>query len=255
MVSIIIPTHLRFDLLSKGMDLLQKTKRDDTFDYEIILIDNGTNEEIKNKLIELSKKYSGIRLIRNEENLAFSYANEEGVKVSRGNYYCFYNDDIMAVNPGWLKEMMACMRRHEKAGLVGAKLLYPDGTIQSDGICFKKNGTPFCLNNGESGNHRETRKEKQFQAVSFGCVLVKKEVYDKIKGFEKLGRKFEYHAEDLDFCLRAREAGYEVWYCPRAIMIHHCASTTSILVTKEKTNEYIKRFIEKWKDKIVAEYD
>ncbi len=255
LVSIIIPTYSRVDLLSKGLELLTRTAKDGTFDYEIVVVDNGSSEGTREKLAALSNKYPEIKLIRNEENLAFSYANEEGVKVSNGDYYCFYNDDVMAVKPDWLKEMLRCMRRHSKAGLVGAKLLYPDGTIQSAGISFHNNGNPFCVHNGERGDHPDTRKERQFQAVSFACVLVKKEAYDRIGGFEKLGRKFEYYAEDFDFCFRAREAGYEVWYCPKAVMIHHCGSTSASEVTKEKTDQYRKRFTEKWKHRIIAEYD
>jgi O-antigen biosynthesis protein len=255
LISIIVLTHSKFDLFTKCVELLVKTEKDSTFDYEIIVVDNGSKEEIKNKILSFLRNYPDIKLIRNAENLAYSYANDEGVKISGGNYYCFYNDDIMATKTNWLEELVRCMRRHKKAAVVGTKLLYPDGLIQAAGVAFHKSGKPFWMHTGEKADHWEAKKERQYQAISFSCVLVKKEVYDKVGGMEKLGRTAEYYAEDFDFCFKALSAGYEVWYCPKAEMVHYGGATMADIATKEKTRQYQIRFIEKWKSKIRAEYD
>jgi O-antigen biosynthesis protein len=256
LVSVIMLTYSRFDLFSKSIELLEQTKVDDTFDYEVIVVDNGSKEEMQKKVKGFLAKYPDIKLIRNNENLAYSYAHDEGIKAAKGDYYCFYSDDIMSKTPDWLKHMLGCMRRHKKAGIVGAKLLYTDGTIQHAGVCFHSNGNPFHIHNGEPANYKDSKKEKQFQAVTFACVLVKRETHEKIGGFEKIDKKVGYYVEDFDYCLRAGEAGYEIWFCPKAVMTHHCGATMNVSDLKEGlSNMYMKLFIEKYKSRVITEDD
>jgi len=253
LVSVIILTHSRLDLLRQSIRYLFKTKKNKSFDYEIIVVDNASVPKAQNEIREMLKGHPEVKIIRNEENLSYSYANDGGAKAARGNYYCFSNDDIMAKRRNWLIEMMSCMKRHEKAGVVGAKLLYPNRTIQHAGVSFHKDGEPFHIYNAELSGFKEANIEKKYQAVTFACVLVKRETYVALNGMEKLGKKFEYYVEDFDFCLRAGELGWETWYCPKAELIHYSGSTSSSKLTEEATNKFMARFISKWKDKVITE--
>ena len=248
-VSIIIVTHKRYDLLRQCFRYVKSTQKEN-FEIETIVVDNGSEEKVRVEVEKLCKA-EGSKYLRLHENMSFSHANNLAAKETTGNHLLLLNDDAFPINENWLIEMLACMKRHEKAGVVGAKLLFQDGRIQHAGVCFKEDGEPFHVLLWQDMLDPRSMKERQFQAVTFACVLIKRECWDKIDGLLEEGKAFEYWYEDIDFCIRAREAGYEIWYTPAAMIFHLCGSTSrDSFNTREKIFKHLKTRVEKWKGRV-----
>ncbi len=242
--SIVIPVYNHLNLTGKCIKKLYEVTPSDLF--ELIVVDNGSKDGTREYLEALGKEISNIRVIRNEENLGFAKACNQGARAARGKYVVFLNNDTVPLK-GWLEELIKVAEKDEKIGVVGSKLLFPDGTIQHAGVGiadFPYSVSPMHLYYGKPDGFPGTDKTKDLQAVTGACMLVRKSVFERLGGFDE---GFVNGYEDVDLCLRVREAGYRVVYNPKSVLYHY-ESMTPGRFNNTKRNH--KRLEKKWSGKV-----
>lgn len=217
-VSIIIPSKDNYDILKKCLESL--TSITEYEDYEVIVVDNGSNEENKAKYRELTSKHNAVYLY-DKKTFNFSYMCNYGVKHSNGEYLLFLNDDIEILSPDWLTRMIGqAMLPH--TGAVGAKLLYPDGrTIQHVGVINLECG-PGHLFTGYDDSifyyFYVNAMNYNRIAVTGACLAVKRSKFDEVGGFDE---ELAVAYNDVDLCMKLYEAGYYNSVRNDAVLIHH----------------------------------
>ena len=153
------------------------------------------------------------------------------------------NDDITAIDPGWLRAMVEHAQRPE-VGIVGAKLLYPDDTIQHAGVVLGPFGGSVHvfkrLPGNDPGFFDLPDVVRNVSAVTFACAVIDRDVFDIIGGLDEDNLPVAFN--DTDFCLRARKAGYEVIYTPHATLHHH-ESVTKVVIAHPNEIEFLR---ERW---------
>ncbi|MFB3916102.1 MAG: glycosyltransferase [Terriglobales bacterium] len=215
LVSIIIPTKDRIGLLSRCIRSIEE--RTSYPNYEIVVIDNNSNEPSTIKyLAELRHRVVPLR-----EAFNFSRINNFGVRHANGNYLLFLNNDVSVISPGWLTAMLEYCQFPE-IGAVGAKLYYPNRTIQHGGVILGLGGVAGHAFKRFPWWHRgyfdSLSRVKNYSAVTAACMMVRRDVFEQVGGFdENLSVAFN----DVDFCLRVREAGFRVVWTPYAELFHY----------------------------------
>lgn len=217
-VSVIIPSKDNYAILKKCLESFHQIT--DYPDYEMILVDNGSNVENKEKYKNLVEKY-GLKYIYHEEKFNFSHMCNLGAGAATGEYLLFLNDDIEIIDSKWLKRMVG-QATVDYIGAVGAKLLYPDrNTIQHIGVINIESGPVHALM-GYSDElvycFGRNRLDYNQIAVTGACLLVKKEKFDEVAGFnEELAVAYN----DIEFCFRLLEKGYYNIIRNDAVLVHH----------------------------------
>ncbi|MCZ6673163.1 MAG: glycosyltransferase family 2 protein, partial [Verrucomicrobia bacterium] len=218
-VSIIIPTKDQGEILRSCIDSIQN--RTTYTNYEIVVIDNQSSEESTLQLfIDLEAK--NVRVLSYPHPFNFSAINNYAASQVDGEFLAFLNNDITVINGDWLEEMVshACK---DHVGAVGAKLYYPEDCVQHAGVILGINGIAgHCFKyaaRGEPGQRNRLNLVQQFSAITAACLVVRKPVFDQVSGFEEdnLGVAFN----DIDLCLRIKEAGYANIWTPHAQLYHH----------------------------------
>lgn len=219
LVAIIIPTRDQGSRLKTCLHSI--FNQTDYRPYEVIVLDNETHDsETLEFLAELTKR-DGVRVERIEGGFNYSRLNNRGVELSRGSLIALLNNDVEVINDDWLSEMVSRVMQ-PKVAMVGARLWYPNGTIQHGGVILGAGGIAAHahagVRRGEPGYFARAHLAQDVSAVTTACALVKREAYLQVGGFdENLAVTFN----DVDFCLRLREAGYRVLWTPYAELIHH----------------------------------
>lgn len=207
-----------------------------TPEFQIIVVDNGsTDQSVK----MLQQEFPTVNIIRNEGNLGFSKANNQGIKYAANHgaeYYLLLNNDVLVSQEDWLARMIGLIESDKTIGMVGCKLVYPDGRIQHAG------GLVHVAGAGHRGDgERDTRQYDRVEFVDYvtgAALLTEAEVIRKIglldEGFTPL------YFEDTDWCLRARYCGYKIAYTPNPTLIHNQGSSAKTL-KRRNTVFYFKR--------------
>jgi len=243
-VSIIIPTYNNHALTRTCLTSLYKKLAD--MPYEIICVDNASTDGTTH-LLEAEASKKRICLIQNNQNLGFAKACNQGAFSSQGKFVVFLNNDTV-VREGWLDAMIQCIKSSPDIGVVGSKLLYPEGTIQHAGVTFDSQAIPYHIYRFADADASYVNKERSFSAVTGACMLLKREAFIGIGGFDEA---FQNGLEDVDLCLRIRREGLRVRYCPQSVVCHY-ESVSPGRFTKAREN--YSYFFEKWgKDLPVAE--
>ena len=235
LVSIIIPNKDQSEALKKCLDSIRE--KTSYRNYEIIIVENNSEEP---ETFAFYKKIAGekIKVVTWEGEFNYSAINNFGVRHARGDYLLLLNNDVEIINGDWLTEMLSHCQRKE-VGIVGAKLYYPDNTIQHAGIIIGIGGVAGSvfvgLPRAFSGYLHKASIQLDLSAVTAACMLVKRSVFEQVGGLEE---KLKVAFNDVDFCLRVREKGYLVVYDPYA-ELYHCESKTR---GAEDTKEKIRRF-------------
>lgn len=229
-VSIIIPTRDRADLLGACVrSVREKTARQNV---EIVVIDNGSTQPETLALFE-ELRGRGAKIVRDDAPFNYSRLNNEGAAAARGEYLCLMNNDIEALDAGWLDEMLSLAVR-PGVGCVGARLLYPDGTLQHGGIvrgmCGFAGHAHLGLPGNAPGYFGRAALVQEFSAVTAACLLVRRTVFDAVEGLdETLPESYN----DVDFCLRVRAAGYRNLWTPHATLLHRESASRRDRVVKD----------------------
>ena len=236
MVSIVIPNKDEKETLKKCLESIWK--KTSYPKYEIILVENNsTTQEIRDYYKELDGK-KRVRVVYWDKEFNYSAINNFGISYAKGEYILCLNNDITVISPDWLEELLANCQRPE-VGIVGARLYYPDNTIQHAGIVLGMGGCAGSLFVGlarsRGGYLHKAALQQDLSAVTAACFMVKKEVFEKVGGFEE---KLAVAFNDVDFCLKVRHAGYLVVYDPYAELYHHESKTRGYENTEAKKRRF-----------------
>ena len=217
LVSIIIPTRDRGELLMQCISSIEGKTR--YTQYEILVLDNGSADPQTLRYLDtVAEKWS---VHRCPGPFNFSSINNAGAAQVKGEYVLFLNNDVEVISPDWLTAMVAQAQR-SGVGAVGAKLLYPDGSIQHAGVVLGINGVA-----GHAFRHNPIEAPSYYgfadvvrncSAVTAACMLVPKDVFVRVQGFDERLR-VEYN--DVDLCLRVQQHGYRIVYTPEAVLRHY----------------------------------
>ncbi len=242
-VSIVIPTHGHNGMTESCVSATLLTLGHG-IDAQIIVVDDASPEPI----VLPSEADSRVTVIRSEENLGFAGACNLGAAKSQAAFVVFLNNDTTP-QAGWLDAMMACVESDTTIAIVGARLLYRDGTVQHAGIAFsQRDGEPRHIYRGFPGEHPAVLRDRDFRAVTGACFLVRREAFDNLGGFDTA---FTNGHEDIDFCLRARGQGLRTRYCGTAVVVH--LEAVSRHTGDEGTDPNRSAFDARWSSTIVRD--
>jgi GT2 family glycosyltransferase/glycosyltransferase involved in cell wall biosynthesis len=186
----------------------------DDLHFEIIIVDNGSRPEQVRPLKSLGR---GVRVMELGANRFFGEANNIAAETAKGRHLCFLNNDAF-VRPGWLRSLVDVLDQAPDAGAVGPLFLFPDNTIQEAGAVMDERGYPVRLGRGSTLDAVEFLVPKTVDYVSAAMLLVSRELFLAVGGFD-LAYEPAYY-EDVDLCFKIRAFGKRVYYCPDAQVVH-----------------------------------
>ncbi|MBD0315194.1 MAG: glycosyltransferase [Nitrospiraceae bacterium] len=238
-VSIVIPVWNKMELTIQCLSKLAEAT--EGMDYEVIVIDNHSTDGTPEFLNRLG---GDIRIIRNQENLGFAKACNQGARMARGQYLVFLNNDTIPMT-GWLNALVAEAEAHAEVGIVGSKLLYPDGTIQHAGVAFHRSGLgPYHAYCQAPSDLPAVNRRRELQAVTGACLLIRRSLFEELGGFHE---GFQNGFEDVDLCLRARQQGHLVIYQPSSVLYHLESQTPGRKLHDEDNARLLReRWSEQW---------
>lgn len=222
-VSIVIPTRNQVHLLRKCIETLSTIT--DYPDFELIVVDNGSDDAQALRYIDSLTAHERMRVLRLPMRpFNFSALNNRAVEQAHGDVVVLMNNDIEIVEAGWLREMVSHALRPE-VGAVGARLLYPDGTLQHGGVIVGLGSAGVAspafkgLARRAGGHGGRAQLVQSYSAVTAACLAVRKALYRQVGGLDETHLAVAYN--DVDFCLKLRDAGYRNVWTPYATLIHH----------------------------------
>lgn len=249
-VSIIVPTRNACALVRQCINSV--TRRTRYGNYEIIVVDNQSDElETLNYLREIEA--NGIaRIIRDDRPFNYSGLNNRAVLAADGDVLCLLNNDIQVISDNWLEEMVTLAIR-PGSGAVGAMLYYPDDTIQHAGTALGLGGVAghlyWAADANTAGQMGRARLTQNLSAVTGACLVVRKSVFDEVGGLNESDLAVAFN--DVDFCLRLLERGYRNVWTPFAKLYHHESATRGADDTSEKLERFgkeIEYMRQRWGD-------
>lgn len=249
LVSIIIPNKDEKNTLQKCINsILEKTTY---HNYEIIVVENNSEtEEIFEYYKELSLNEK-IRITHWKGVFNYSKINNYGVGCAKGEYIVLLNNDVEIISEDWIGEMLSNCQRAE-VGITGAKLLYPNSTVQHCGIIIGLGGiaghTFVGIDRNHPGYFGRACVQQNLSAVTAACLMVKKSIFDEVGGLEE---SLQVAFNDVDFCLKVRKAGYLVVMNPNVLLYHYESKSRGVEDTLEKQERFaseVKYMAEHWTD-------
>jgi len=207
--SVVIPVHNRSRLTAACLDALVAEPLG--LEAEIIVVDDASTDDTAAVLATRP-----VRVVSHAANTGFAVACNDGAAAASGRYVVFLNNDTVP-RAGWLAALVAEADAHPAAAVVGARLLYPDGTVQHAGLVIGEDRNPHHAYAGFPGEHPAVLRSRAFQAVTGACLLVRRDVFTAAGGFDPA---FRNGHEDVDLCLRLGEAGHGVRYCAESVVVH-----------------------------------
>lgn len=239
LVSIVIPSKNNSAMLSRCIQsILEKT---DYPNYEILVADNGSTDRDTRRLLEALKRHDKMRVL-SIPCVPFNYSvvNNYAVAQAKGEYVCLLNDDTEVQTPYWLNLMMRSAIR-EDVGAVGAKLLYPNGTVQHVGVVT---GMPLVadhkfkgIGQNDPGYFGHAICMHEVTAVTGACLLVSKDKYLEVGGLDE---NYAIAYGDVAFCLSLRNHGYRNIIQPQSILVHYESASRGMDDTPEKLKRHLK---------------
>lgn len=227
------------------------TEKSSYSNFEIIAVENGSVEPETFAYYDKIAASLVIKIIKWAAPFNFSAVNNYAVHHATGEVLLFLNNDVEVISPDWLERMLEYAVRKD-VGCVGAKLYYPDGTLQHGGVTVGLGGVA-----GHS--HKEFEREadgyfgrlklvQNLSAVTAACVMMRREVFDAVRGFDE-GYPLAFN--DIDLCLKIRKHNYLVVWTPFAELYHHESKSRGLDTTPEKQRRFqreVSYFMERWSD-------
>jgi len=228
LVSIITPS---WEGLQFTKQMMESVEENTDWPFELIIVDNGSTDGVEDFVLNANFKMAG-QFIRNETNMGFAKANNQGATIAKGEYLCLLNNDVIATK-GWLTAMMRVFEEEKGCGAVGARLIHPgNGTIQHAGVIEMDSGMPDHVYFNMPMDYKLAMERKEYFAVTGACMLISRELYIKLGGLDEA---YVNGWEDMDLCQKIRKAGYKIFYEPNA-MLYHYESRTSTRYLNENAN-------------------
>jgi GT2 family glycosyltransferase/glycosyltransferase involved in cell wall biosynthesis len=239
-VSVVIPTRGKPRLVQNCLTALFKMAG--SIPLEVVVMEQGGDE--CSAFLAESFADRPVTRLESEEGWSYSEINNAGVLATDGEFVLLLNNDTVPKS-GFLKAMLAQMD-DPKVGIVGAKLLFPNRTIQHLGVVFKQDGVPYHLGYGkpDDGTFLPATRTDDYPAVTFACALIRRSLWDDLDGLDPI---YFFNYEDTDFCLRAVEKGYRIVSANDAIVLHlEGQSNESRQTEKHSLNRNLKLFGARW---------
>ena len=233
LVSIVIPTRNMLKLL-KGCvsSLLKKT---DYQNYEIVVVDNQSDDKATLDYLAELEHHEKIQVVKYDAPFNYSKINNFTVDYCNGEYLCLLNNDTEVISSNWLDVMLGQLQQ-SNVGAVGIKLLYPNRTVQHAGDAVGPGGCADHFFSGyeedEPGYMGRAIVAQDLSAVTAACLLTPTKLYTELGGLDEANLEVAFN--DVDYCLRVREAGYRVVFTPYAKMFHHESVSRGQDLTPEK---------------------
>jgi GT2 family glycosyltransferase len=251
LVSLIIPTYNGHEITKQAIDsILNKSTYKN---FEILLVDNNSDDsEALSYFDELSKN-DKVTVLRYPHPFNYSAINNFAAKYAKGSILGLINNDVEVINTAWLAEMVSHAQRDD-VGCVGAMLYYDNDTIQHAGVILGIGGVAGHshkhFDRGAHGYFSRLELVQNLSAVTAACMVVRKEIYDELGGLEEA---LSVAFNDVDFCLRVREAGYKNVFTPYAELYHHesvSRGTEDSPEKKARFNGEVSMMEDRWGDKL-----
>lgn len=234
LVSIIIPNKDESETLAQCLESIERSSYQN---YEIIIVENNSEKEETFAYYEKIQS-DRVRIVFWPDEFNYSAINNFGASEAKGDYLLLLNNDVQVITEDWLEELLSNCQR-EDVGIVGAKLFYPDDTIQHAGIVIGIGGVAGAVFTGlpgvYSGYLHKASIQQDLSAVTAACMMVKRSVYEELGGLEE---KLKVAFNDVDFCLRARDKGYLVVYNPEVKLYHYESKSRGTEDSKEKIRRF-----------------
>lgn len=241
-VSIIIPVYNEFDYTYSCLKSILKNTGD--MAYEILIADDCSTDVTK----DIEKIAKNVRLITTKENVRFLLNCNHAAKYAKGKYILFLNNDTQ-VQANWLEPLTSLIERDEKIGMVGSKLVYPDGYLQEAGGIVWNDASAWNYGNRKSPEDPEYNYVKEADYISGAAVMIKKALWEAIGGFDE--RFAPAYYEDTDLAFEVRRRGYKVLYQPLSVVVHFEGVSNGTDVEaglKQYQQVNYQKFYDKWKD-------
>ena len=248
LISIIIPNKDH----SKDLDVCVRSilEKSTYRNLEFIIVENNSTEpETFAYYKKMKEKHPSFHVVTWKEGFNYSAINNFGASFAKGEYLLLLNNDTELLEPDSIREMLGFCQR-EEVGIVGARLLYADDTIQHAGVVIGFGGiaghTFIGLHKAENSYFHRAMSTQDYSAVTAACLMTKKALFDEVGGFtEKLAVAFN----DIDYCMKVRASNHLVVYNPYALLYHYESKSRGLEDTPEKVarfNREIKIFSERW---------
>lgn len=249
-VSIVIPVWNKVEYTQRCLETIIQNTPPEL--YEVVIVDNASTDATPELLARLE---GDTQVVRNEKNEGFVVACNQGAAVARGKYVLFLNNDT-APQPGWLEALVAAAEGDARVGAVGSKLVYPDGQLQEAGGIVFSDGSGWNFGKGGDPRAPEYNEACEVDYCSGASLLVRKELFHALGGFDL--RYAPAYYEDTDLCFGVRWAGFTVRYCPTSEVIHYegvTAGTSTSSGMKQYQVVNHEKFCRKWVDDLRRQPD
>ncbi|WP_313916873.1 glycosyltransferase [Tahibacter sp.] len=248
-VSIVIPVYNKIAYTLACLKSLSTHAA--TASFEVIVVDDGSSDDTAERLADVES----VRTIRNAQNLGFVGSCNAGAAAAQGEYVLFLNNDTV-VTPGWLEALLRCFAEEPDAGLVGAKLVYPDGRLQEAGGIVFRDGSGWNYGRFEDPADPRYNFRREADYCSGAAILLRRALFEQLGGFDMRYAPAYYEDTDLAFAVRA--AGLKVYYEPHSTVIHFegiTAGTDTASGAKRYQVVNREKFLDKWKTALAQQPD
>ncbi len=253
LVSIVIPTKDRIDLLSQFLDSVLKNSS--YLDFEFVLIDNGSKDsETFDYYQQLQKRWVRTTIINDDGPFNYARLNNRAIREAKGEYILLCNNDLEVISPDWIEQLLS-FASLPGVGAVGARLLYPNGAIQHAGVVTGINGVAGHAFKGfprhDVGYFNGAILPRTVSACTAACLMMRREHFDAVGGFDEQGLAIAFN--DVDLCLKLGKTGLRNVYCPYAELYHYESASRGFETTPEKFLRFegeIATMKQRWGDRL-----
>ena len=248
-VSIIIPVFNQFNFTYNCLKSIYENSKD--VSYEVIVADDVSTDFTKN----LDVLVKNVNIIRNENNLRFLLNCNNAAGFAKGEYILFLNNDT-EVKENWLSSLVELIESDEKIGMVGSKLVYPDGRLQEAGGIIWKDASAWNYGNGQNPDLPEFNYVREVDYISGASIMIRKNLWEEIGGFDE--RYVPAYCEDSDLAFEVRNKGYKVMYQPKSVVVHYEGVSNGTDVNtgiKSYQVQNNKKLYEKWKEELANHFE
>lgn len=242
-LTVIIPTYNQAHYTYGLLESMRACA--DEVPFEVVIVDNASADDSR----PLFARLDNVRVLLNDTNAGFGGACDAGAKTAIGKYLCFLNSDVL-LTPGCLAALVEAVTSDPGCGAVGAKLVHADGRLQEAGSIIWADGSAQGYGRGDEPFRSEYGHRREVDFCSAACLLVRRDAFVKVGGFDD--RYAPAYYEDADLCFSLRAAGYHVTYEPRAVALHleFGSSTPARAVALQLQNRM--RFVAKWRRELAV---
>ncbi|NEZ04655.1 glycosyltransferase [Wenzhouxiangella sp. XN201] len=247
--SIVIPVFNKLAYTAACLHAIAEETRSHSF--EVIVVDDCSTDATA----EYLSQCEGLTIVSNDTNSGFIYSCNAGAAVARGEFLVFLNNDT-TVTRHWLTALIDTFDHFPDTGIVGARLVYPDGRLQEAGGIVFHDGSGWNYGRGDQPDRPEYSFACEADYVSGACLAIPRETFERAGGFDSHYAPAYY--EDTDLCFRVRELGLKVVYQPGCTIVHHegiSSGTDESSGTKRYQAVNREKFVERWREALAGQPD